>query len=97
MTNLIFNGDHEVLMPTDTIEHEISTVDAIKLVQSTMVYKEVVKETIKKDPDLFLQHKLARISNGINVLTERLSQDLGFDSAAMIIAQTDLTIKLTLS
>ena len=57
----------------------------------------VIKETIKKDPDLFLQHKLARISNGINALAERLEQDLGFDSAAMIIAQADLTIKLTLS
>jgi hypothetical protein len=62
-----------------------------------MVYKEVVKETIKKDPDLFLQYKLAQISNGINALAERLEQDLGFDSAAMIIAQADLTIKLTLS
>jgi hypothetical protein len=84
-------------MPTCTIEHEISTVEVIELVQSTMVYKEVVKETIKKDPDLFLQYKLAQISNGINALTERLAQDLGFDSAAMIIAQADLTIKLTLS
>lgn len=97
MTNLIFNGDQEVLMPTDTIENEITTVDAIKLVQSTMVYKEVVKETIKRDPDLFLQHKLARISNGVNCLVDRLERDLGWDSAALIIAQADLTIKLSLS
>lgn len=97
MKNLLFDGEEEVLVQTATIKKEISTTNAIQLIQSTMVYKEVVKETATQDPDLFLKSKLAQISNGVNALAERLEQDLGFDSAAMIIAQADLTIKLSLS
>lgn len=90
--NILYDGDQEVLLGESSIMHELTTRDAAKFYQMTLIYRDAVKEFLRESNDLTMCSRLKRIDAGLDLLYKRLSQDLGEDRALHFMARTSLDI-----
>ncbi len=86
---IAFDGEDEVVMSSTMVNH-LDLRKAISLLQSTMIYLSVIKE----NPDVRRPGLEYRVTEARDQLVSKIQSQIG-DDAAMLVAHTDLQIKLT--
>ena len=92
---VLYDGNDEVLLTQNCVMHELTTEDTIKLYQTSLIYRNVIKDFLKQEESNSLEMRLRRVNLGIETLRRRLIQDLGEETALHIAAKTSLDILLS--
>lgn len=98
MNAIIFNGDDEQYTETAEIAKMSDPAKVVELFKNTAVYRSAVihmLSTLKETPAFgFIAEKSNLMDAGYNALIDRLYHFFGEEETLMLIAQTDLDIKL---
>ena len=90
MNPIVYDGDTEISMPIELITEDLSINDIFILYHATVPYRDEVKRDLLKDPDLYLKNKFDRLTLAQDLLYKRMIQDLGMDSADLIVAAVSM-------
>ncbi len=90
MNPIVYDGDTEISMPIELITEDLSINDIFILYHATVPYRDEVKRDLMQAPDLYLKNKFDRLTLAQDLLYKRMIQDLGRDSADLVVAAVSM-------
>jgi hypothetical protein len=90
MKPLVYDGDTEISMPIELITEDLTINDIFILYHATAPYRDEVKRDLLQEPGLYLKNKFDRLTLAQDLLYKRMIQDLGRDSADLVVAAVSM-------
>lgn len=94
MKTLIHDGESEIQMDTYEIKNIINLHEAIKLFQTTAVFRDLCQDLQKSEPEMVESVDLHSLEDGYYLLLNRIAKETSAEVATVIAARTSLTIQL---
>lgn len=96
MTNMIWDGDHQLVVASEIIDHELRIEEVVEYYQTTWIYRSLLKESAHDPFEMVggTPTRLAWLANALEALHGRMVRELGEERADLIAARTSMDLIL---